>query len=319
MSPEISVLVAVYNAAEYLPVCLTAISEQSFTNLEIICVNDGSKDRSLDVLHAFSAQEPRLKFIDQPNAGVAEVRNRLLQAARGKYVAFVDADDVIAPDYLAKLYQAAQENKAVIAKCFFKELSADGSILQKARCGRLFYQEPTTQLLSRYVCGYHDSVVWGKLFRRDFIEEKNLAFTPGRVAEDLPFVVQAFMEAPCITYVREALYFYRKGLSASITANSARMAVDILRNISELKTQLQQRKLWNTEVLNAWLCSMVWSICRFRKIPPEIRQASVPLQQQAFSHVQQASRQGSRRWRLYVWLVRLCGWRSIYVWSKIFR
>ena len=89
--PRISVLIPVYNAQQYLPDCLAAISRQTFEHFEIICVDDGSTDDSLQILKKFSQQDPRLRIISQPNAGVACTRNHLLQEARGIYVAFVDA------------------------------------------------------------------------------------------------------------------------------------------------------------------------------------------------------------------------------------
>ena len=108
MKVQISVLIPVYNAEIYITRCLKSLSEQTFTDFEIICINDGSKDNSLSILQNYAKQEPRLRVFTQENAGVAATRNRLLETAQGKYIAFVDADDWVEKSYLEKLYQAAE-------------------------------------------------------------------------------------------------------------------------------------------------------------------------------------------------------------------
>ena len=323
MPPKISILITVYNAAAYLSVCLKSVQQQTFTDFEIICLNDGSTDSSAEILQRVAAQEPRLKIISQSNAGVAATRNRLLQEARGEYIAFIDADDLVVPEYLEKLYEVAQTNRADITKCFFQEISEDGLQVSAAHCGSLFYKEPSESLLSRFVCGYHDSVVWGKLFRRQWLQDAAISFFDGRIAEDLPFVVQAFMQARRIAVVKQPLYFYRKGLPSSITAQGQRMRIDQLKNLLDLCRILQERNLWENETASFWIKTVVWQICAFRKLPAAQRRQYLDLQQQAFSSVEQvvctSDWRIQMRWRGLFILVRLCGWRSVYVWTKIFR
>jgi len=323
MSPKISVLIPVYNSGKYLTACLQAIQQQNITDIEIICIDDGSIDNSLELLHCFQCHEPRLRIFTQPNAGVAATRNRLLKEARGTYIAFVDADDIIAPQYLEKLYTAAEASKAEITKCFFQETSEDGTQYFPARCSSLFYQTPSHTLLSRFVCGYYDSVVWGKLFRRRWLQEKQLSFLEGRIAEDLPFVIQAFTQAKQITIVPENLYFYRKGLTDCITAQRERMIIDQLKNLLDLQNILQAQCLWDEQVSAQWIKQLVWRLCAFRKLTIEKRNQYLDLQQQTFRHIKQVV--GNSGWKIKLrWsglfiLVRLCGWKSVYVWTKIFR
>lgn len=323
MLPTISVLIPVYNAGKYLAVCLESVSKQRFTDFEIVCLDDGSTDHSLNLLRVFQKNEPRLRVFTQANAGVAITRNRLIEYARGEYIAFVDADDLISPDYLSTLYQAAQASGAEITKCFFKEISEDGLRTSSAHCGSLFYEKPSNTLVSRFRCGYYDSVVWGKLFLRQWLHAIKISFLEGRIAEDLPFVVQAFMEARKIEVVSQSLYFYRKGLSMCITAQSERMVIDQLKNLLDLQHILQERSLWEEKVALQWVKMVIWRICAFRKLPVVKRKQYLSLQKQAFYHVENVMKKGSwqvkLRWGALFVLVRLCGWKSVYMWTKIFR
>ncbi|MBR4681844.1 MAG: glycosyltransferase [Elusimicrobiaceae bacterium] len=323
MSPKISVLIPVYNAQKYLQACLASIQKQTFTDFEIVCLDDGSTDDSLDELKNFQKHESRLQVLTQANAGVAATRNRLMRQARGTYIAFVDADDVIAPDYLEKLYTAAQESGADITKCFFKEISEDGKQISSARCSHLFYKTPSDTLTSCFICGYHDSIVWGKLFRRAWLEDINIFFLEERICEDLPFTTQAFLEARQITIVPQHLYFYRKGLTHCVTTQDERVIIDWLKNLLDLQHILRFRSLWKDEVIAQWVKVVVWRICAFRKLPAAERAQYIPLQQQAFRQARQAVWAGGwrskLRWGGLFVLVRLCGWRSVYFWTKIFR
>lgn len=321
--PAISVLIPVYNAEKYIADCLQSIRQQFFTDFEIICVNDGSTDHSAKIIEQMMLQEPRLRLITQPNQGVAVTRNRLVQEARGEYVAFVDADDKITLDYLVKLYQQAQVSQADITKCFFVELTEDGTQYMSAHCSHLFYQQPTAQLGSRFTCGYYNSVVWGKLFRRDFLQKNHLSFYRQRIAEDLPFVVLAFLYANHVAIVPEPLYIYRKGMTTCITANSEKMIVDELRNVLDLSTELKIRSLFTPAVQTKWVRAIVWRICAFRKVNPRRRANEDKLLKTAFYTASKVVKQGSLylklRWGLLFLLVKISGWKRVFLWTKIFR
>ena len=190
MQPKISVLIPVYNGAKYLPECLKSVRAQTFTDFEIICINDGSTDRTPEILRQWQQKEPRLHIITQPNAGPAATRNRLLKEARGEYIAFVDADDKILPQYLEKLCQAAVSAHADITRCRLLNLSEDGSQFFPAENGiELKSSTPTRQ--ERFMCGYVRHEVWAKLFRAEFVREQGLRFCEGHLAEDTSFTLLA--------------------------------------------------------------------------------------------------------------------------------
>lgn len=323
MSPQVSVLIPVYNAEKYLEQCLSSLSAQTFTDFEIICLDDGSRDSSAKVVRAVMRGEPRLRFIEQTNVGVAAARNRLLSEARGKYVAFVDADDWAEPEYLQALYETAEKENADITKCFFKEFDTNMGVFQAARCASYFYKQPENSPAERFLCGYYDSVVWGKLWRLDFLRTHKLTFLNGQVAEDLAFVTQGFCLARKIALVKRDLYIYRKGVAGAITSSPENMAVGILRNLLHLRQTLAERKIWNAQIADKWIATVVWGICRFRKFPANVRNKHGELLHNAW----QAARQNLPlcggisfcRWRLLFLLVQLCGPKSVFFWTRIFR
>ena len=323
MSPKVSVLIPVYNAEKYLEQCLASLSAQTFADFEIICLDDGSRDSSAKVLRAVMRREPRLRLIEQANAGVAAARNRLLAEARGKYAAFIDADDWVEPEYLQALYETAEKENADITKCFFKEFDDKTRSFQAARCSSHFYKNPENSPAEKFLCGYYDSVVWGKLWRLDFLRAHGLSFLNGQVAEDLAFVTQGFCLARKIALVKRELYIYRKGVAGAITSSPENMAVGILRNLLYLRECLVVRGLWKEDLAGEWILMAVWGICRFRKFSPAVRNKQAALLQNAWNEAR-ANLPLCRgvfywRWRLLFLLVQLCGRRSVFFWTKVFR
>ena len=119
--PLISVLVPVYNAEPFLVMCLDSIFAQTYPNFEVVCIDDASADKSADILEQYARKHPRMKLLKLPaHQSVAVVRNLLLQEAAGEYIAFIDADDSVHPEYLAHLYQAAQNTGADVVRCLYQ-------------------------------------------------------------------------------------------------------------------------------------------------------------------------------------------------------
>lgn len=323
MSPKISVLIPVYNAEKYLPRCLASLQRQTLSDFEIICIDDGSADQSLKILQKAAKEDARIRCFTQANQGVAATRNRLLSLAQGEYVSFVDADDLVSEDYFQKLYAVACRTGADLTKCLFWEMEENGTLRKKTHCHSSFYKVPSAEPGARFRAGYQDAVLWGKLFKRKWVKENKFAFWPGRVAEDFPFVVLAFMYARRIALVPEKLYIYRKDVAGAITSNALNMAKGVLLNLLALRKELIQRGQWNEAVLSQWMRTIVWAICRFRKFAPCIREQNVNLLREAWhvftGDISDCQGWDRLRWQTLVVLVKVCGIDSIYFWSKIFR
>ena len=128
---KISIIIPVYNVEKYLHECLDSIINQTFKDLEIICVDDGSTDKSSEILEEYEQKDKRFTVISQPNKGVSAARNRGMQQAKGKYIMFVDSDDYVHPRFYELLLQALKEEGADIAGCDVKKVCKTEKIEEK--------------------------------------------------------------------------------------------------------------------------------------------------------------------------------------------
>ncbi|HDZ3070246.1 TPA: glycosyltransferase [Klebsiella pneumoniae] len=229
--PIISVILPIYNIKEeYLETCIQSVCRQTLDDIEIILVNDGSTNNCLEVCTKFSHLDNRIIVIDQPNSGVSVARNSGLDIARGEWIAFVDPDDWLEPDYLLSLYNNASSNtEIVICDCnvFSNGEKRENNFLPANSIGVLKNKYLLLgQLVSKVIAGYYPQLIgpgvpWGKLFKHDFIKKYNLKFVPGMVRmQDNIFCLYAFYYASQVFYTGENKYNYRmENNSASFKYN----------------------------------------------------------------------------------------------------
>ncbi|MCM1324067.1 MAG: glycosyltransferase [Acetobacter sp.] len=210
MVVKFSVIIPVYNVAKYLPECLDSILGQSFADIEVIAVDDGSRDESGLILDDYATRDKRLKVIHQENAGVSVARNVGLMAARGEYISFVDGDDYIAPEMYEELAREVQ--KAPDADIFVFGVSnvcgADVRV-NKGLVEKLAEYAQTVCSKKTFVMELGGSV-WTKIFKRSFIEAHNIRFAEGvAVAEDGLFCTECAVYHPVVSVLAKNYYFYR--------------------------------------------------------------------------------------------------------------
>lgn len=200
----ISVIVPIYNAELYLNRCIDSILQQSYTNLEIILVDDGSKDRSGEICDSYLRIDKRVKVIHQKNGGPALARNTGLRAARGEYIGFADSDDCMARDMYEILLAYMQEDVDITCcgrMCFFPNGKHEARYLSDAK--KYTCEEALAEvLLLRKI----SSCVYTKLFRKMLFED--IWFPVGRAAEDIPIIYDLFKRARNVFHVGSAKYFY---------------------------------------------------------------------------------------------------------------
>lgn len=200
-NPLISVIIPVYNGEKYIRLCLEDMQSQSYENLEIIVVNDGSTDRSAELI----AQYP-VKVIHLPeNRGLSAARNSGMDAATGTYVHFMDVDDSINPDFYREMAAAVSETDADIAcSGMINEIKPHRTMLfEKQRVLTTVQEKLKATNVGKW--GY----VWRYLFRADFLKQHGLRFEEGRLIEDLPFSLPAVFFAKSVVVVPGAVYTYR--------------------------------------------------------------------------------------------------------------
>ena len=201
--PLVSIILPVYNAQNHLARCVGSICAQTYSNIEIIILNDGSKDQSLPVCEEFRAKDPRIVLVDKENSGVADTRNLGLKLAGGKYVQFVDSDDYLDPDFTAALVAAAEEHTAdlVIAPYKMREYGfLPAGVYDKDTFALRLMDKPAS---------YFYSVLWNKLYRRDLLTRNDIQFVSEmHWAEDLVFNLRYIQYAETFVSIGKAGYYY---------------------------------------------------------------------------------------------------------------
>lgn len=212
---KISVIVPIYNACKHLRPALDSILAQTFKEIEIICVDDGSTDTSLDMLKIYQKMDNRIRIITETNAGPGHARNNGLKRARGKYVAFLDADDFFEPEMLEKLYNLAEENDLDIAITrydIYDNKKGKFTANIESEHGKIFDGGAVTSKneYPDYILESTTGAAWNKLFKKSFILEKNISFTTeAMIFEDVYFTVSALAFAERVARLPDVLVHHR--------------------------------------------------------------------------------------------------------------
>lgn len=238
----ISVLVAVYNVEKYLHRCLDSILAQTYTDYEIILVDDGSTDRSGAICDAYAAEHPCIRVIHQKNAGVSRTRNVTLGAARGEYITFVDSDDAIEPRYLETLMHDLRETGSDIAICSWCQVSDRGDRTeltwdQKEKGFQVWTMEQAVKSLL-----YQKSIdnnVWGKLYARAVLDD--VVFPVGKAYEDIAVAYRIFLKAKRVCYRPEALYRYTCNTSGISQSAFSPRRMDLIDIAEGMYSEIEKR------------------------------------------------------------------------------
>ncbi|MEM9075515.1 MAG: glycosyltransferase [Bacteroidota bacterium] len=209
---KISVIVPVYKVENYLKRCVDSVLCQSYKNLQIILVNDGSPDNCGKICDEFKKKDSRIEVIHQKNKGLSGARNSGLEKVKGEYVAFVDSDDWIAPNMLEVLIEKILKHKAQIIECDFKSTNEEKNN-RRINCDKAEIVESRIEALSRTIEN-HSFSVWKRLYHKDLIS--GLRFIEGKNSEDVYFTFSAFSKMEKLVVVPCKLYYYYVG-SESIT------------------------------------------------------------------------------------------------------
>ena len=231
--PKISIIIPVYNAEAYLPICLDTIFKQTYPHFEVLAINDGSTDYSLKRLKEYAAQDARLQVFDQDQQGPAAARNVGLDHATGDYITFIDADDYVKGNYLERLVTECQAATAEIAISDYYRYKEQTNMLYSYRA-KEDYQVVDLALaeLLQQMNKLEFTTVWGKLFQRTLFER--VRFLAGHGYEDTMTVPKLYLQATKIVYVQEDLYCYRltddSVMSEDLTVTKI---ADFLRTVEE--------------------------------------------------------------------------------------
>ena len=222
MNIAISIIIPVYNVEKYLRECLDSVMEQTFTDFEAICVNDGSTDGSLAILEEYAAKDNRFKIISQVNSGQGKARNEGVKAAVGKYIWFIDSDDWIEPETMQICLDAAEKNDLdELIFDFIPEYEQDtvkkhfsqnsGSVDSSANSGKEYF-------ITAVMGGYYYQSPCTRFIKRDFFVQEKLSYMSGVLYEDELLHVKADLLAKRVMYIPAQLYHYRIRSQSTMTS-----------------------------------------------------------------------------------------------------
>ena len=266
---KVSVILPVYNEEQYLQQCLDSICTQTLKEIEIICVDDGSKDNSLQILQDFAKQDSRIKVLTQKNQFAGVAGNHGMKYAQGKYLSFLDSDDYFEAEMLEKMYLQAENTEADIVICRYAEHceeSGELSLPGWAFEDLFFKRKDVFSGSSLYCAGIFQITkgwAWEKLFKRDFVQKCGYEFPDFRSSEDGFFVYMLMARAERISYMDDVLAVHRVNNVRSLSntkeqdwINGFKMWQMIGR---ELKTQ-GIYEVYKQSLLNELAFFLVWYV-----------------------------------------------------------
>ena len=216
-NPQISVIIPIYNAEEFLAECIDSILNQSFSDFELLLIDDKSTDGSRKICLDYAAKDRRISFFaNEENRGQAIRRNQGIREAKGEYIAFIDSDDFVANDYLEKLWKASEQKKADVVsmgylECIMDDESGEYYASQEknvVKDNTYVYKDKRKRIelfcQSRFIV-----TPWGKLYRRGFLLECNLLFED-ITSEDTFFCFAVLYKADTYLLIKDSLYYYRQ-------------------------------------------------------------------------------------------------------------
>lgn len=247
MNPLISVIIPVYNVEKYLPQCLDSVINQTLKDIEIICVDDGSTDNSINILNEYAAKDKRIIIITQKNLHAGIARNNGLKIARANYIIFLDSDDFFKQDMLENMYKSAIKHGSDITICgFYKYDNKTNKIIKKMpNDEELVKKSPfNPNNLKNKALNFTNPAPWNKLFSKEFFIRNNLSFDNYISCNDLSCITLAVALAKKVTVLQECYVYYRMNHN-SLTKNRGNHFESALAAIAKIENELKKLNLFD--------------------------------------------------------------------------
>ena len=228
-SEKISVIIPIYNAEEYLEKCLNSVLSQTYENLEIILVNDGSSDKSLEIIEKYKNLDKRIIVINKENGGVSSARNRGIEEATGKYIIFIDADDYIDKSMFEVLAEDLFKNNVDISMCGYRNVDINGNILYESKPLEEKYFDAKKFKHYLFKEDYYRELIGNKLFKLEIIKNNNIRFNEDiHINENMLFILDFSKYAFRYSYGNEMLYNFLYNLKGAKHAKFNLKKVSVL-------------------------------------------------------------------------------------------
>lgn len=243
--PKISIIMPVYNASAFLEQSILSLKRQTLSDIEIICVNDGSKDDSLQIIRKYASKDARIKIIDKLNGGYGHSMNCGLSIARGKYIGILEPDDYIDINAFEKLYKIAEENDCQVVKANYNErrdkLQQDSfiEVLSEVPYNKVTRASDYKKIVYMRPC------IWSAIYNREFLLNNHISFneTPGASYQDTSFAFKVWVCAERVYFIKDAFIHYRIDNENS-SVNSKGKVFSICDEFWGIQSFLNQNKQW---------------------------------------------------------------------------
>ncbi len=271
---KVSIIVPIYNVEKYLKTCIESILNQTLEEIEIICINDGSTDTSLDILNSFSEKDKRIRIINKLNSGYGATMNIGLSVARGEYIGIVEPDDYIKENMFEELYNFAEKSSADIVKSdFYYYLGENNQARKTGKISCYIANKPTNIKEYPEILKIQPSI-WSAIYKREFIEKYQIKFleTPGASYQDTSFAFKCLCLAERLYFTTNAYLYYRLDNENS-SVNSHSKVFAICREFEEitdfLNSNIEIKNYVNTIKLIRQYQTYFWNL---KRIDPSLRE-----------------------------------------------
>ena len=233
MSMELSIIVPVYKVEKQLEQCIRSILNQSFTNFELILVDDGSPDKCGEICDEYEKKDKRIKVIHKKNGGLSDARNAGLDIAKGKYIGFVDSDDIIHPEMYERMYNFINKYNVDIVQCKFKKFKSieDINKLSNINNTNIEYYTSKEAIMDMIDNNKINVNTWNKLYKRELFE--NERFPKGKIHEDEFLTYKLIYKSNKVAYINEELYYYYQNDNGIMNGSNLLKRLDRIEALEE--------------------------------------------------------------------------------------
>lgn len=248
---KVSIIVPCFKAEKYLPRCLESLVNQTLQEIEIICVNDGSPDKCIEIIKEYKRKfNDKIVIIDKVNEGVWKARKDGIEIAAGEYIGFVDADDYVAANFAEKLYTEAKSKNADIVVCGFDRIDMDtGKLYSQEMCIR---NKQVTNIRKNPECILAlNTALWNKFYKAQLLKKVKDLQNPPKILEDMMFLMLVYVNAKKVAFVSESLVSYMVHLDSTINMIKKEQIESTYLSICELRDIYENSNKEFLEVLDA--------------------------------------------------------------------
>lgn len=239
--PLVTLMIPIYNAERYLRRCLDSVAEQTFRDMEVLLLNDGSKDGSLSICKEYEQKDARFRVVDKENTGVSDTRNQGMRLAHGKYLQFMDSDDWLTPDATESLVTAAEKDQCDLVVADFYRVDGEHYVeKQHIRTEEVMSREEFAMEMAEDPADFYYGVMWNKLYRREIVEQYGLKCdTTLNFCEDFLFNLSFIRYGERFRALQKPVYYYmkRKGslvATESVSVDAVRLRFELLERYRDL-------------------------------------------------------------------------------------